>query len=106
MNPLSPIRGWLRPYPDAGKVRLEEVLDEGGLAGGVLPDEHDHGPRVEVGVLQDGGVEVVELVLLLEREQLLPVEGHSKEGLDSKDKGTFCCLDCNLGLGKMDIFES
>ena len=78
MNTLSPIRGWLRPYPDAGEVRLEEVLDECRLAGGVLPDEHDHGPRVEVGVLQDGGVEVVELVLLLEREQLLPAEWRQK----------------------------
>ena len=69
----SPIGGRLRPYPYAREVGLEKVLDEGGLAGGVLPHQHHHRPRVEVGVLQDGGVEVVELVLLLQGEQLLPV---------------------------------
>ena len=42
------------------------VLDEGCLAGGVLPGQYDHESPVEIGVLQDRRVEVVELELRLD----------------------------------------
>ena len=75
-NPLalSPISCGLGAYPYSWEVRLQQVLDERRLASRVLPDKHHHGPRVKIRILKNRGVEVVKLILLLEREQLLPVD--------------------------------
>ena len=47
---------------------------EAGLAGGVLSHQQDHGLVVEVSILQGRGVELVELVALLQRQELGFVE--------------------------------
>lgn len=70
----EPIGGGLGANPDARKVSLQEVLYEGGLAGGVLAHQQDHGLGVKVGVVQLGRVEVVELVGLLQGQELALVD--------------------------------
>lgn len=42
---------------------------EAGLAGGILAHQQHHGLVVKVGILQSRGVELVELVALLQRQQ-------------------------------------
>lgn len=48
--------------------------DEGGLPGGVLAHQQDHGLVVEISILQGGGVKLVEAVVLFQGQQLGPVE--------------------------------
>ena len=55
--------GWWRSVPD-----------EGGFPGGVLAHQQHHGLALEVGRLQGRGVEVMEEVSLLQRQQLLGVQ--------------------------------
>lgn len=50
------------------------VPDEGGLPGGVLAHQQHHGLGLEVRALQGRGVEVMEEVGVLQRQQLLGVE--------------------------------
>lgn len=56
-------------------TRRRFVPDEGGFPGGVLADQQHHGLALEVGGLQRRGVEVMEEVGLLQRQQLLSVQG-------------------------------
>lgn len=59
----------------AGAAHDEGHLpDEGGLAGAVLPHQQHHGLVLEVGLLQGGRVELMEAVVLLQRQQLAQVE--------------------------------
>lgn len=51
------------------------LLDESGLPSGVLAHDQHHGLVIEVGILQTGRVEVVEAVVLLQRQQLFPIQG-------------------------------
>lgn len=62
--------GRLRANTHTGEVLLHEVPDEGGLTGGVLAHQEYHGLVVEVGIFECGGVEVVESIRVLQREQL------------------------------------
>lgn len=48
--------------------------DEGGLPGGVLAHQQDHGLVVEISILQGGGVKLVEAVVLFQGQQFGPVE--------------------------------
>lgn len=68
------VGGRLGPYPDAGEVPLEQVFNERGFTGGVLAHEQDHRLRVEVRVFELRRVILVELVVLLERQQLVAVD--------------------------------
>ena len=49
------------------------LLDEGCLPRGVLPHQHHQRLPVKVGVLELGRVELVEVVLLLQRQEVLGV---------------------------------
>ena len=49
------------------------LLDEGCLPRGVLPHQHHQRLPVKVGVLELGRVELVEVVLLLQRQEVLRV---------------------------------
>lgn len=66
--------GRLRANPHTGEVLLHEVPDEGGLPGRVLTHQQDHGFVVEVGIFECRGVEVVESIRVLQREQFGPVK--------------------------------
>ena len=59
---------------NAGKVALQQVANEGGLAGAVLADQQNHRLRVKVGILKGGRVKVVKEVLLLEGQNLGAVD--------------------------------
>lgn len=50
-------------------ISLLPLPYEAGLAGGILSYQQHHGLVVKVSILQSGGVELVELVALLERQQ-------------------------------------
>ena len=78
--------GRLGANPHTGEVLLHEVPDESGLPGGVLAHQEHHRLVVEVGIFERGGVEVVESIRVLQREQFGPVEppqpvGHVLEQL-------------------------
>jgi hypothetical protein len=80
------VGGGLRPDAHPREVLLDQVADEGGLAGAVLADQEHHRLVVEVSVLQRGRVELVEAIVLLQRQQLLRVQlpqplGHRLEEL-------------------------
>mmetsp|Transcript_7763 Transcript_7763/g.21549 ORF Transcript_7763/g.21549 Transcript_7763/m.21549 type:complete len:433 (-) Transcript_7763:54-1352(-) len=64
----------LRADAHALVVAAEQVPDEGGLARGVLAQEEHHGSTVEVMVLEEGRVVDVEVVVLLNGQELLPVQ--------------------------------
>mmetsp|Transcript_39167 Transcript_39167/g.111064 ORF Transcript_39167/g.111064 Transcript_39167/m.111064 type:complete len:337 (+) Transcript_39167:763-1773(+) len=64
----------LRPYSQARVVPLQQVPDEGALPRRILPHEQHHrdGGEVRIGELR--GIELVEVVLLLDGQQLLFVQ--------------------------------
>jgi len=53
---------------------LQQVADEGRLARGVLAHQQDHRLGIEVWILELRRVKVVELVVLLQRQQLAPID--------------------------------
>lgn len=65
-------RLWANPH--TGEILLHEVSDKGGLSGGVLTHQEDHGLVVEVGIFESRGVEVVKSIRVLQREELRTVE--------------------------------
>lgn len=65
-------RLWANPH--TREVLLHEVPDKSGLPGGVLAHQKDHGLVIEVGIFEGWGVEVVESIRVLQREQFGPVK--------------------------------
>lgn len=51
------------------------LLDERSLPCGVLSHHQHHRLVIKVCILQTGGVEIVEAVVLLQRQQLLSIQG-------------------------------
>lgn len=66
--------GGARRSPGGAAHAGGHLPDEGGLAGAVLPHQQHHGLVLEVGLLQRGRVELMEAVVLLQRQQLAEVE--------------------------------
>lgn len=80
------VGGGLGSHAGAWHLLLQQVLDEAGLACAVLAGHQHHGLAVKVGVLQGGRVEGPEAVVLLKRQQFVPVQllegrGHRADGL-------------------------
>mmetsp|Transcript_32280 Transcript_32280/g.102599 ORF Transcript_32280/g.102599 Transcript_32280/m.102599 type:complete len:533 (-) Transcript_32280:102-1700(-) len=71
-------------------VAAQEVPDEGALAGRVLAYEEDHGPVGEVRVRELRRVEGVEVAVLLEGQQLLPVD--PLQAVGDVDERLLSCL--------------
>lgn len=74
------IRGGLWSDPHPWEILLHQVPDEGRFSGGILTDQKHHGLIIEVGILQRRGVEVVEAVGVLQREELMAVQAFQPFG--------------------------
>ena len=71
---LEAVGGGLRTDVHPGKVLVEEVSNEGGLAGGIRADQQHQRLRVEVRVREQWVEEFAHHVLLLDRAHLVAVE--------------------------------